>query len=169
MDYDIIFDEIGHFGRWQQLNFFVGSLCIIGSSFMCFMFTFIGFIPKFRCLIPECEGDLSDPEYHSNFTHFTIPNVEDEDDIDGPHQCKQYILKNISYSFVNMDYRNMDFEVCLKQNFSQNVTKVCHEHVYDTSQYKYPITSDLDLSPCERSSDYWNLEVSIMISLAKSS
>ena len=31
----------------------------------------------------------------------------------------------------------------------------------DDSQYKYPLTNELDLSPCKSSSDYWNLEVSI--------
>ena len=163
MDYDLIFDEIGHFGRWQQLNCFLSSLCLIGASFMMFMFTFIGFIPKFRCLIPECEGNLSDPEYNANFTQFMIPEIEDEDDIDGQHQCKQYIFKNVSYNFVHMDYRNIDLGQCLKQNVNQNITKVCHQHVYDTSQYKYPLTAELDLSPCESSSEYWNLEASIII------
>ena len=79
MDYDTIFDEIGHFGRWQQLNFFIGSLCLIGSSFICFMFTFIGFVPKFRCFVPECDGNVAEAEYLANFTDFTIPNDQDDD------------------------------------------------------------------------------------------
>ena len=164
MDYDVIFNEIGHFGRWQQLNFFLGSLCIIGSSFICFMFTFIGFIPKFRCLVPECEGNSpNDADYHGNFTNFTIPEVEDEDAIDGPHQCQQYVFRNISDSNLLRVYGNFDMSTtCLEENFAQNITKVCHDHVYDTSQYKHPLTAELDLSPCKGSSDYWDLEVSII-------
>ena len=90
MDYDAIFDEIGHFGRWQQLNFLVGSLCIVGASFMCFMFTFIGFIPKFRCYVPECDGSIGNAIYNANFTSYAIPGTPNEDEIDGQYHCICY-------------------------------------------------------------------------------
>ena len=162
MDYDVIFNEIGHFGRWQQINFFLGSLCIIGSSFICFMFTFIGFVPKFRCFVPECDGSSpADADYHGYFTNFTVPEVDDDDAIDGPQQCQQYIFRNISNRNVFEVYGNSNLDSCVEENFIHNVTKVCHDHVYDVSQYKYPLTAELDLSPCEGCSNYWDLEVSI--------
>ena len=159
MDYDAVFKEIGNFGKWQQLNFFVGSLCIVGASFMCFMFTFIGFIPDFRCYIPECEGDLTDLSYDANFTQFAIPGNGDDDDITGPHHCKQYIFQNVTNHFLTWNRLNIDPDTCSKENFNHTITQVCHQHVYDKSKYEYPITAELDLSPCEFSSDYWNLEV----------
>ena len=163
MDYDLIFDEIGHFGRWQQLNFSLGCLCIIGSSFICFMFTFIGFIPKFRCYIPQCDGSLIETQYDTNFTKFAIPPNQDTDGADGPHQCSQYIFENISNNFGHLHSLVIDFDTCTEENFNRNLTTICHQHVYDDSQYKYPLTNELDLSPCESSSNYWNLEVSIIV------
>ena len=161
MDYDTIFDEIGHFGRWQQLNFFIGSLCLIGSSFICFMFTFIGFVPKFRCFVPECDGNVAEAEYLANFTDFTIPNDQDDDATDGPHQCAQYMFRNISRKYLSLAEKMLASDTCSEEYFDLNVTKICHQHVYDSSQYKYTLTAELDLSPCESSSDYWNLEASI--------
>ena len=148
MDYDSIFNEIGHFGRWQQLIFFLGSLCCIGSSLICFMISFIAFTPDFRCFIPECDGDIEDAVYDASFTSFAIPRNQDEDAMDGPSHCMQYVYNTTSVG-------------CSNENFFANITSVCNQHVYDDSQYKYPLTNELDLSPCKSSSDYWNLEVSI--------
>ena len=159
MDYDAIFDEIGHFGRWQQTNFLVGSLCIIGASFMCFMFTFIGFIPNFRCYIPECDGSIGNAIYDANFTSYAIPGDPDEDEIDGLYHCSRYIYQNHSNSLY-VNWREYS-DSCSPENFNQTIYTTCHQHVYDDSQYKYPITTELDLSPCKASSDYWDLEVSI--------
>ena len=161
MDYDAIFDEIGHFGRWQQTNFLVGSLCIVGASFMCFMFTFIGFIPEFRCYIPECDGSIDNAVYNVNFTSFAIPGNPNEDGMDGQYHCSRYIYHNTSESSFMLWTSFSDN--CSVENFNQNVTQVCHQHVYDDSQYRYPITTELDLSPCESSSDYWSLEVGTLI------
>ena len=159
MDYDAIFDEIGHFGRWQQLNFLVGSLCIVGASFMCFMFTFIGFIPKFRCYVPECDGSIGNAIYDANFTSFTIPGTPNEDEIDGQYHCTRFIYKNISET--NSISWNEYSDNCFPENFNQSISQVCHQHVYDDTQYRHPRTIELDLSPCEASSDYWSLEVRI--------
>ena len=102
MDYESIFDEIGHFGRWQKINFFLGSLCAIGSSLICFMFSFVGYTPNFRCYIPECEGERNGAVYRTNFTVFAIPGNKDEDDMDGPYHCLQYFYENTSTILNNM-------------------------------------------------------------------
>ena len=151
MDYDSIFNEIGHFGRWQQLIFFLGSLCCIGSSLICFMISFVAFTPDFRCYIPECDGDIKDAVYKANFTSFAIPGNHDEEEMDGPSHCMQYVYHNTNTTNL----------ACSNDNFNKNLTFVCHQHVYDDSQYKYPLTNELDLSPCKSSSDYWNLEVRV--------
>ena len=163
MDYDAIFDEIGHFGRWQQLNFLVGSLCIIGASFMCFMFTFIGFTPKFRCYIPECDGSIGNAIYNSNFTSFAIPGDPNEDETDCQYHCTRYVHTNASST--DLIYSKSYSESCAAEDFNQTLSQTCHEHVYDDSQYRFPLTAELDLSPCESSSDYWNLEVSFKIKI----
>ena len=159
MDYDSIFDEIGHFGRWQQINFFLGSLCAIGSSLICFMFSFVGYTPDFRCYIPECDGERNSAVYKTNFTALAIPGNEDEKEMDGPYHCSQYAYENASTILINITRYTSS---CSAENFNHNITQVCQQHIYDESQYKFPITKELDLSPCKSSSDYWNLEVSTL-------
>ena len=93
--------------------------------------------------------------------------------MDNPYQCQRNAYhqnvtvfgkwQHISTEFVNRPEDGVHsvfiFDGCAEENFNASITSVCYEHVYDNSQYEYPLTAELDLSPCEGSSDYWNLEV----------
>ena len=46
MSYDLILEEIGEFGRWQQLVFFLAGLCAGGGAFVHYTWTFVGFVPE---------------------------------------------------------------------------------------------------------------------------
>ena len=46
MSYDLILEEIGEFGRWQQLVFLLAGLCAGGGSFVHYTWTFVGFVPE---------------------------------------------------------------------------------------------------------------------------
>ena len=75
MNYERIFEEIGQFGKWQRVVFFMGCLCSMVSAFLTLGFSaFIGFTPKFRCYIPECDGvNRNDATYNANYNAFAIP------------------------------------------------------------------------------------------------
>ena len=46
MSYDLILEEIGEFGKWQKLVFFLAGLCAGGGAFLHYTWTFVGFMPE---------------------------------------------------------------------------------------------------------------------------
>ena len=145
MDYDDIFNEVGQFGEWQQIVFFIACLCSVCSAFLDLGFSsFIGFSPKFRCFIPQCDGNRNDADYNANYSRFAIPEWgKGSQDA----QCKMY---------VNSDYDNM----CSAEHFNNGTRKICAEHVYDKSDYENSFIAELDLAPsCDSENDGWPLEV----------
>ena len=146
MDYDDIFNDIGQFGTWQRRVFAVACLCSMFSSFLTLGFSsFIGFTPKFRCFIPQCENDTNN--YDSSYTKFTIPECSD-DSSQQDSQCKMY------------SYIGGPEYICSSEYFDNNTLEICDRHVYDQSEYKKSFISDLDLAPtCTRDDDGWPLEV----------
>ena len=46
MSYDLILEEIGEFGKWQKLVFFLAGLCGGGGAFLHYTWTFVGFMPE---------------------------------------------------------------------------------------------------------------------------
>ena len=46
MSYDLILEEIGEFGKWQKLVFFLAGLCGGGGAFLHYAWTFVGFMPE---------------------------------------------------------------------------------------------------------------------------
>ena len=150
MNYDDIFKEIGLFGNWQKLVFFMaclGSMCLafleLGYS------SFIGFTPKFRCFIPECDGvNRNDAYYNANYSVFTIPEWGcTEESCLQNSQCKMYVHTG-------------DDNMCSADNFNNKTLKICDEHVYDKTQYENSFIAEFDLAPpCESENDGWPLEV----------
>ena len=108
-------------------------------------------------------GLIGNAIYNSNFTSFAIPGDPNEDETDGQYHCSRYVHTNASST--DLIYWKSYSESCAPEDFSQTISETCHKHVYDDSQYRYPLTAELDLSPCKSSSDYWNLEVSFKIGI----
>ena len=156
MSYEEIVNQIGQFGRWQKLVFFLASLCSMCSSILTLGFSFIGFTPKFRCFVPECDGaDIGQAIYGANHTSFTIPpDAETDDDA---HQCERYVYKSNATMLQGLLAGNST--LCSPNYFSNTSIEICDEHVYDKSKYENSFISELDLSPCNNPSDGWPLEV----------
>ena len=153
MDYDDIFNDIGQFGRWQKRVFAVACLCSMVSSFLTLGFSsFIGFTPKFRCFIPQCDTNYTDPEYNANYSVFAIPYwgcSEESEECLQDAECKMY-------NYIGTD------NICSNESFDHNLENLitCDTHVYDTSEYKNSFITELDLAPlCESEHDGWPFEV----------
>ena len=149
MDYDDIFNDIGQFGKWQQRVFAIGCLCSMVSSFLTLGFSsFIGFTPKFRCFIPQCDTNYTDAEYNANYSVFAIPKWGcSEGECLQDAECKMY-------AYIGTDNE------CSNESFDNETLQICDTHVYDTSDYKNSFITELDLAPlCESDHDGWPFEV----------
>ena len=148
MNYDDIFNDIGQFGRWQKRTFAIACLCSMVSSFLTLGFSsFIGFTPKFRCFIPECDTNRNDADYNANYSVFAIPGSDFEDDCLQDAQCKMY-------TYIGTDNK------CTNESFDHAHLQICDMHVYDRSEYKNSFITELDLAPlCESDTDGWPFEV----------
>ena len=145
MDYEDIFNDIGQFGKWQRQVFTFACLCSMFSSFLTLGFSsFIGFTPKFRCFISQCDIDQGSATYVANFTSFTIPKGSEDS------QCKMFPYIGGTKNICSSEYFQHD---------DTNLT-ICDSHVYDQSEYTNSFIAELDLAPtCTRDDDGWPLEV----------
>ena len=151
VDYDEVFNEIGQFGKWQKLIFFFSCLCSMCSAFLTFGFpSFIGFTPRFRCFIPQCDINLNEAEYYANYTVFAIPPKTDSLE---EAQCKRY-----AYNSSVVSHLNDNDTICSEDHFNNMKLEICDHHVYDKSEYKNSFIAELDLSPCNNENDGWPLE-----------
>jgi len=59
MDYDEVLDEIGEFGRWQQVTIVLLWIPPMMAGIHNLLFVFTGLAPQngYRCQIPGCDGD----------------------------------------------------------------------------------------------------------------
>ena len=154
MDYESILSDIGQFGRWQKWVFFLASLCAASEPLVTYMWSFVGFLPKFRCFVPQCEQSRQEAVYESNFTAFTIPNASHDSGGSYDSKCKRFAFNSNHSNFGNTSQ-------CIRANFDNNTLEECKQHVYDSSEYEYPIVAELDLSSCDGTGDQWPLEESI--------
>ena len=81
IDLDPILDQIGSLGKFQILELILVLLVNAGHLFPAVDFMFTGYVPKHRCLIPQCEN-TSNVSYYKNesdhvfpdYVHFKGPN-----------------------------------------------------------------------------------------------
>ena len=149
MDYDDIFNDVGQFGRWQKRVFAIACLCSMVSCFLTLGFSsFIGFTPKFRCFVPQCDTSNSDADYNANYSVFAIPEWGcSENECLRDSECKMY-------TYIGTDNK------CSNESFDRQQLQICDTHVYDKSQYKNSFITELDLAPlCESDKDDWPFEV----------
>ena len=60
-----IFEKIGYFGKFQILQLaLVWTTLILGSCASFKSYAFTGYMPKYRCLVPQCE-DINTATYYS--------------------------------------------------------------------------------------------------------
>ena len=90
MDLDKVLQHVGPVGLWQYLHVSLLFLVAVCSGIGVVTFAFTGFVPKYRCAIPQCE----DPSNTSYFNHEVTPFHSET---------------NLShYSFVKVAIGNLD-------------------------------------------------------------
>ena len=73
IDLDPILDQIGSFGKFQVLELILVILVNAGHLFPAVDFMFTGYVPKHRCLIPQCEN-ASNVSYYKNESDHAFPD-----------------------------------------------------------------------------------------------
>ena len=72
-DLDRVIQYIGPLGLWQYIHSFLLFLVTLSSGMAVVVFAFTGFVPRYRCMIPQCEN-IQDSTYDS-LLNFTIGTV----------------------------------------------------------------------------------------------
>lgn len=141
VDIDAVFKEIGEFGSYQKRIYFLLCLPSIFTGASNLAQVFIAAVPKYRCLVPWCDGNLSDPSYYKPFLNFTIPYNTKDDSWDS---CHRYQRLNNHHS-------------CLPGDYDQNTTVGCPEgKAFATDIYTSTIVSEFNLT-CN---DAWKADLS---------
>ncbi|KAF6208114.1 hypothetical protein GE061_016564 [Apolygus lucorum] len=136
MEVDDILEEVGQFGPYQIIFFFLLFLVDIQTSFFPISFVFTAAELKYRCLIPECENSgnatFNDPE-----SLRYIPSLNGN-----PSKCFRYRPTDLGNSS------------CFSSELMSNSTVECAQLVYDSPRTS--IASDFDLL-CE--DNRWKLSL----------
>ncbi|XP_055934235.1 organic cation transporter protein-like isoform X1 [Argiope bruennichi] len=142
MDFDLILDYLGHFGKFQFYVMLLagiaqlfGGMHIPSSIFLTPMDKVNDFNP-IRCYVPHCDNNQT--QYLENFVQFAIPNITDEQG-SSPNPCERYEI------ITGEDY-------CGPHAFNVNKTVSCDQFVWDHSEYENTALSEFNIV-CKKS---WN-------------
>ncbi|XP_046399311.1 organic cation transporter protein-like isoform X2 [Ischnura elegans] len=113
-DFDGVLDELGHFGRYQLINYLLLFFPLFLSSAVSLTYAFAAGEPDYRCLVPECEN-RSDP-YSPSWLSHALPFTDGK-----PSECKRYAVNH------EADFTNGS---CPASGFYTNVTQECHDYVF---------------------------------------
>ena len=130
-DVDRVIEFIGPLGKWQFIQglflFILGATSGVGGV----SFAFTGFMPNYRCLVPQCESQ-SAPYNHINRT-FIDKCSRIEFDGNSLMSCDEYLNSKLENS------KNASITKCLRE-----------EIIFDRSIVKTSIPEDFDMI-CENS------------------
>ncbi|XP_050718793.1 organic cation transporter protein-like isoform X1 [Eriocheir sinensis] len=141
VDIDAVFKEIGEFGPYQKRIFFLLCLPVIFVGAGNLAQVFIAASPKYRCLVPQCDTNITHPSYNEPFLNFTIPYNTEDGSWDECHR----------YQHLN------DLQSCSPEDFSQNATEECPEgKAFSQDIYISTIVTEFNLT-CH---DSWKAEMS---------
>ncbi|KAG0725417.1 Organic cation transporter protein [Chionoecetes opilio] len=131
VDIDAVFKEIGEFGPYQKRIYFLLCLPILFVGAGNLAQVFIAAVPKYRCVVPRCDANLTHPSYDEPFLNFTTPVNAKNGYWDG---CHRYQRRNTHPS-------------CLPQDYDHNATEGCPEgKVFATDIYSSTIVSEYNLT-----------------------
>ncbi|KAK8399036.1 hypothetical protein O3P69_004252 [Scylla paramamosain] len=147
VDIDAVLKEIGEFGSYQRRIYFLLCLPAIFVGAANLAQVFIAATPKYRCVVPLCDANISNPSYNQPFLNFTIPYNTKDKSWDG---CHRYQRLHNNHS-------------CIPEDFSKNVTEECPEgKAFSTNIYSSTIVSEYNLT-CNAA---WKTEMSQTIVFA---
>ncbi|XP_021942807.1 organic cation transporter protein-like isoform X1 [Zootermopsis nevadensis] len=125
MDLDEILDEVGHFGKFQAVNYALVGFPILLSAAFALSYVFTAGDLEYRmslpcrCRIPECDGE--EDSFCPNWLQDAVP-FEGPDSQSRPVRCLRYTPRNISTPFD---------EECSSDMFDRNNNVRCQEWVYN--------------------------------------
>ncbi|XP_054271478.1 organic cation transporter protein-like isoform X1 [Macrosteles quadrilineatus] len=118
MDLEVVFTELGQFGRYQTWQYALLTIPLIASAFEEMSYIFTSSEVDYRCFIPECEWPNT-----TDFLPSWLPNTVPYDgDPPEPKWCERY---------ASRDSHNNS---CSKDNFLDNVTETCDQWVFATKE-----------------------------------
>ena len=56
IDFDKVLEHIGPLGIYQYIQLFLLFLVTLSAGICVTVFAFTGYVPNYRCVIPECEN-----------------------------------------------------------------------------------------------------------------
>ncbi|CRK90273.1 CLUMA_CG003984, isoform A [Clunio marinus] len=125
MDFDKILEEIGDFGRYQKIKYYLLCLPVFFAAANSLSYVFTVGHQHYRCLIPECES-AETAHYDTNWLPHALPG---EIQLDGTYKidhCNRFKpIVNGSKYFG---------ETCSVLMFSKETIK-CNQWVFDKSSY----------------------------------
>ncbi|XP_069955570.1 organic cation transporter protein-like [Cherax quadricarinatus] len=125
IDFEIINDSLGHFGKFQKYVFGISCLGYFIPAMSVISMTFTDNPVKYRCAVPNCDDNSTN--YMEIFTKWAIPEGD---------QCLVWTIKN-----------NIT-DQCQPDVFSNSTTS-CSQWVYDTSLFSATTVTQYDLT-CEK-------------------
>ncbi|CAO1379550.1 unnamed protein product [Diamesa tonsa] len=135
MDFDLILEEIGEFGKFQLTNYLLICLPVLFAAANSLSYVFVARAPNYRCLVPECETTET-AQYDTVWIQHAIPGTfSNPDGHFIPDVCQRYKIDNETTSHEN--------DTCPAQWFSNEQIK-CDKWVYDENEHT--IVQDWDLT-----------------------
>ncbi|XP_075169516.1 organic cation transporter protein isoform X2 [Haematobia irritans] len=127
MDFDQVLEEIGEFGRYQKTNYLLICLPVMFAAANSLSYVFTAGAPSYRCLIPQCDEGVMEPELNPQWLSNATPGDIDKNGVFTPKSCYRY---GVNSTFTG----NIPSKQCPSELFMQNITERCHSWVYDTEE-----------------------------------
>jgi len=127
MDFDNVLDEIGEFGKYQKIKYYLLCLPVFFGAANSLSYVFTAGRQPYRCFVPECETTIESSRYHATWMQNAVPGTYQLDETFIVNHCKRFVPA------LNATTRNFG-EACSSQMFS-NETEKCDQYVFDTSSH----------------------------------
>lgn len=143
MDFDLVLEEIGEFGKFQLTNYLLICLPVLYAAANSLSYVFTARTPNYRfegkrnfqlkfydvnfrrCLVPECES-LENAKYDAEWVKDVLPgSISDNNGIFQPEICSKFIFKNDSAPHGN--------DSCPAHWFDHEEER-CSQWVFDKSE-----------------------------------
>lgn len=128
MDFDLVLDEIGEFGKFQLKNYILVCLPVFYAAANTLSYVFTARSPSYRCLVPECEKN-TETNFNEKWLSNALPGVNST--LTGkfiPDTCTRF-----NYT-ATPDDRLVDNNTCLAEWFEPHSNVRCKEWVFDKEE-----------------------------------
>eukprot|EP00397_Hematodinium_sp_SG-2012_P032545 GEMP01034655.1.p1 GENE.GEMP01034655.1~~GEMP01034655.1.p1 ORF type:complete len:607 (+),score=108.06 GEMP01034655.1:150-1970(+) len=148
-DFEEILKCIGQFGCWQRWIVLWMSVVIAICAAATVAYTFLGFVPKFRCRIPSC--DLTDASFFSvdtEFPDYAFSTTNDTGALELGRSCKYYApLPNEITCTAYINALKSSNTASLNDRYDD-----CVDKIFDTTIVVSSVATQYDVT-CEK--EFW--------------